>query len=155
MEVIKIGILIGGYMIDIDDYFGGLTEEEYVEQTEKHFKWLKENALNEGKKMEWNVFYHDINHRQIQIWNIFEHGRFRSNVEKHLKECKSKEEFAEKLRSELLYNFWCKSEYEVLISPWVGVNRCEEIKVDIFSQVMLNKNVFVDYCWSFKEVSEE
>ena len=29
-------------MIDFDDYFGGLTEEEYVKQTEEHFKFLKE-----------------------------------------------------------------------------------------------------------------
>lgn len=28
-------------MIDYDDYFGGLTEEEYVRQTERHFKWLE------------------------------------------------------------------------------------------------------------------
>ena len=30
-------------MIDYDDYFGGLTEEEYVRQTEEHFKWLENN----------------------------------------------------------------------------------------------------------------
>lgn len=142
-------------MIDVDNYFSTVTEEEYVKQTEEHFKWLKENALKEDTNMEWNVFYHDINKRQIRTWNIFNHDRFRRDVEKHLKECTSKEEFAEKLRSELFYNFWCKAEYEVLISPWVGGSRCEEIKVDIFSQVMLNKNVFVDYCWSFKEVNEE
>lgn len=27
-------------MISTDDYFGGLTEKEYVEETEKHFEFL-------------------------------------------------------------------------------------------------------------------
>ena len=27
-------------MIDYDDYFGGLTREEYEEQTKEHFEWL-------------------------------------------------------------------------------------------------------------------
>ena len=34
-------------MIDYDDYFGGLTEEEYKKETDEHFEWLKNNALND------------------------------------------------------------------------------------------------------------
>ena len=37
-------------MIDYDDYFGGLTEEEYITQTNEHFKWLKENAADDMQK---------------------------------------------------------------------------------------------------------
>ena len=33
-------------MIDNEDYFGGLTKEEYEEQTKEYFEWLKNNALN-------------------------------------------------------------------------------------------------------------
>lgn len=33
-------------MINFEDYFGDLTEEEYVKQTEEHFEWLKNNALS-------------------------------------------------------------------------------------------------------------
>lgn len=32
-------------MINFEDYFGDLTEEEYVRQTEEHFEWLKNNAF--------------------------------------------------------------------------------------------------------------
>lgn len=61
-------------------------------------------------------------------------------------------EFKEKLRKELMYWFWSKCEYEIVISPWVGRNKEEaEVKIDIHDQVMLNFNRFVDYCWSFKE----
>ena len=31
-------------MIDYDDYFGGLTREEYEEQTREHFEWLRKNC---------------------------------------------------------------------------------------------------------------
>lgn len=37
-------------MIDYDDYFGDLTEEEYVRQTEEHFKWLEENTTDDIQK---------------------------------------------------------------------------------------------------------
>lgn len=51
-----------------------------------------------------------------------------------------------------MYWFWSKCEYEIVISPWVGRNKEEaEVKIDIYDQVMLNFNRFVDYCWSFKE----
>lgn len=33
-------------MIDYDDFFGGLTPEEYEEQTREHFEWLKNNACS-------------------------------------------------------------------------------------------------------------
>lgn len=32
-------------MINYEDYFGGLTEEEYVKQTEEHFKQLEKNGV--------------------------------------------------------------------------------------------------------------
>ena len=100
--------------------------------------------------MEWNVFYHDPNKQEIRLLNIFKHGRFNKDVQEHLKRCKDKDEFAENLRKELMYNFWCKSEYEVLISPWCFGRDTEEIKVDIYTQVMNNWNVFLDYVWGNK-----
>lgn len=33
-------------MINFEDYFGGLTSEEYEEETREHLEWLKNNALN-------------------------------------------------------------------------------------------------------------
>ena len=102
--------------------------------------------------MEWNVFYHDHNKQEIRPLNIFNHSRFNKDVQEHLKKCKDKDEFAENLRRELMYNFWCKSEYEVLISPWCfKIREDDEIKVDIYSQVMLNWDRFLEYVWGNKE----
>ena len=101
--------------------------------------------------MEWNVYYHDPNKQEIRPLNIFNHSRFNNDVQEHLKKCKDKGEFAEKLQTELMYNFWCKSEYEILICPWCFRKReDEEIKVDIYSQVMLNWERFLDYVWNSK-----
>ena len=33
-------------MINYEDYFGGLTKEEYKKETNEHFEWLKNNAID-------------------------------------------------------------------------------------------------------------
>ena len=101
--------------------------------------------------MKWNVFYHNMTTRKIVQFNIFDHSRFCRNVQELLKDFDDKEEFAKQLKSELMYNFWCKSEYEVIISPWCFDYDKSNIKVDIYSQVMLNWEIFVDYVWGFKD----
>jgi hypothetical protein len=55
--------------------------------------------------MKWNVYYYDINRKRIWIFNIFDHYSFLNCVKKHLKTCKTKAEFSEKLESELHYYF--------------------------------------------------
>lgn len=104
--------------------------------------------------MVWNVYYHNINEDKIVAFNVLSHASFKHYTEKFLKECHTKEEFAIELHNELQYYFWCRAEYEVVIGPWVG-GRIDGIKVDIYQQVMLNWEIFVDYVWSFKEVVEE
>lgn len=101
--------------------------------------------------MEWNVFYHNVNSQEIIILNIFEHGGFAKDVEKHLKKCTDKEAFVKEVKSSLMYFFWSKSEYEIIISPWCGGRNTKDKKVDIYSQIMLNWDKFVDYVWSFKK----
>ena len=97
--------------------------------------------------MEWNVFYHNVNSQKIETFNIFKHGAFFEYVSNHLNKCKTKEEFAEKLKSELHYYFWSKAEYELIISPWCGGRYTDDIKVDIYTQVMNNWSIFLDYVW--------
>ena len=102
--------------------------------------------------MKWNVFYYDINKKKIDSFNVFDHYSFARYVKKHLKECITKEEFADKLKSELQYFFWAKAEWEVIIAPWVGGNREKDaVKIDVYAQVMNNGEAFVDYVWSNRE----
>ena len=129
--------------------------------------------------MVWNVYREDFNQRDIVKYNIFDHGGFAQDVKKLLKEDITKDKFAEQLRRSLMYWFWSKSEYEVIISSWpVYINKaelnrlnteCEECnnkwghypykinvspdvgeKVSIYDQVMMNWHCFVQMVWNNK-----
>ena len=76
--------------------------------------------------MVWNVYREDFNHRTIVKYNIFDHSGFAQDVKKLLKTDITKDEFAEQLRRSLMHCFWCKSEYEVVISSWpVYIDKAE------------------------------
>ena len=130
--------------------------------------------------MKWNVFEHDFNAKEIKIYNIFDHGRFAEDVKKTLKKTEDKIEFAKEMQRNLFYYFGCKCEWEVVITPFpphidkreldrlnTEYKECEEKyghqpystyvnpdvaeKVDVYSQVMLNFDVFIDYLWTYKK----
>lgn len=121
--------------------------------------------------MIWNVFYHNTNSRNIEIFNIFDHSSFRNSVNK-LKEVKElgigKPEFEEALRRIVMYYFWSKYEYEVVVTsfpPYINKQELERLnseyekhgrldvrldtrsKIDIYTQIRLNWSVFVNYVW--------
>lgn len=100
--------------------------------------------------MVWNVYYYNLNRRKIEKFDIFQHGRFKADVEHNLAECSDKETFSERLDRDLSYYFRSKYEYELFLSSWSHENNGQEMKVDIYKQVKLNWDVFVDYVWSFK-----
>lgn len=102
------------------------------------------------KDLKWYAYYHDWNSDKIRPYNIFNHGSFREDVEKYLKKYKNKEEFAERLKSSLMYYFWSKCEWEVVITPWISRKDTKDIKIDVYDQVMNNWDVFLDYVWNSK-----
>ena len=101
--------------------------------------------------MKWNVFYYNINKKKIEIFNIFEHYSFLLHIKKAIKKYKNKEEFAEQIERELYYYYGHKAEWEVIIAPWVGGDREKDaVKIDVYTQVMNNWDIFIDYCWKFR-----
>lgn len=98
--------------------------------------------------MEWYVYYDDFNTNKIIKWNIFRHYSFNEEAEKLLKKGLSKEEFSEKLKCSLMHYMWSKCEYEVVVKELIGSGY---IKVDIYNQVTMNWDRFVDYVWSFRK----
>jgi hypothetical protein len=40
--------------------------------------------IDDSIKLEWNVFIYDINERQIELFNVFNHGRYRQEIIKLL-----------------------------------------------------------------------
>lgn len=97
--------------------------------------------------LEWNVYHYNINKHKIEPYNIFDHYSFREYVKKAIREHLIKEDFIEQLKLELRYYYWCKAEWEVIITPWCGGDREDAIKIDVYDQVMLNWDKFVEYVW--------
>ena len=99
----------------------------------------------------WNVYRYNMNSRKTEVFNIFNHSSFCEMVKK-LKKCKdiTKAEFAEELRTILMRYYWCKCEWEIAISGLFQVDADHAEKIDIYSQVRLNWNTFVDYVWEIK-----
>ena len=127
------------------------------------------------KHLEWNVFRYDFNARKIETYNVFNHGSFYNDVMKIPR--KNKLEFAEKLRREAQYYFWSKCEMEIVMTSWPPyideseyqrltkernehiekrgdaprvLNVCTTVgsKIDIYEQLMLNWDMFVEYTWN-------
>lgn len=45
---------------------------------------------------------------------------------------------------------WCKCEHEVVVGPWIGDFEKEGVKVDIYEQIRMNWDLFVEYVWDQK-----
>ena len=103
----------------------------------------------------WNVYVENINQRCIEVHNIFDHSRLVADLKKDLKEYKDdKDGFAERLRRELMYYYWSKCEWEVIVTSWPPPSPesdFEDIKIDVYEQVRLNWDVFVDYVWEHRK----
>lgn len=123
------------------------------------------------RKLCWNVFYENPN-VGIETWNVFRHTSFCNEVEAMLAEEVDKEKFEKCLHRSVMYYFWSKSEYEVIVAPWpCHISRVESQiiknnelpqyrqviniegsdKFSIYDQIKLNWDAFVDYCWRNKE----
>lgn len=97
--------------------------------------------------MKWYVYYYNVNHKVIEKYNIFDHGGFRQDIENIFKDEYSREDFNKELETSLLFYFWSKAEWEILLSPWVGGSPDDKMKIDAYDQIMINFDQFSDYVW--------
>lgn len=96
--------------------------------------------------LSWKVWMQNFNAKKIEEYDIFKHTGFVEDCKKYKNDYKDKEHFTEAVRRSLLYYFWCKCEYEVVISAWPPREDVDK-KVDVYRQVMLNWPVFSEYIW--------
>jgi hypothetical protein len=101
-----------------------------------------------NKNLEWYAFYQDFNNTELVFTNVLDI----EVVEDILKRVKSKSDFRkidsydtlkEALRSYLMWRYWCKSEYEVIVSNWTGKDF--EKKIDIWYQLEPNLDRITEY----------
>lgn len=96
----------------------------------------------------WNVYIENINQKKIEIYNIFSYYGLEESFKKIKEECNgNKSEFAEKVDRALVYRFWAKCEWEIILSDWPPSDKFNKEKIDVYDQVRLNWDIFIDYVW--------
>lgn len=135
--------------------------------------------------LEYYVYNEDVNNKEIIKYNIFKNSRFiegLAEVYNQFVEDKDLDKFKEKVKNQLLYSYWGRCEYEVVITSWpphVDVEEIDRIKneidehnskyswrqvrasvnlsvaekISIYDQIMLNFDIFFNYILSnLKEI---
>lgn len=100
--------------------------------------------------MEWWVIVYDPNSRKIESHNCLA-GREETIKELRKKAGEDIETFKSLLKTEMMYYYWSKCEWEIIVSAWPPtIDREEEYKLDVWTQIYMNWDKFVDYCWTCK-----
>ena len=103
---------------------------------------------------EWYVYCENFNGKTIEKFNVFHSYNFLNGCKKAFKKySKDIEKLKEEIRTWAMYSFWSKSEYEVIITAWPPMPEewnFKDIKIDIYDQLMLNWDSFVQYTLDHK-----
>lgn len=96
-------------------------------------------AKREFKPLTWKVKNYLCNSNKILDYDILQYRE--DQIKKLKKKCATKEEFAEAMHREMLWQYWSRAEYEVIIEvdddnriwlkPWVGCRNPDEVKIDV------------------------
>lgn len=91
----------------------------------------------EFKPMSWLVKNFDCNAQKIKDYDVLKYRE--DDIKKLKKKCATKEEFAEALKRNLMYQFWSRAEYELIIkqtddghiwlSPWCGCRNPKDVAI--------------------------
>jgi len=96
----------------------------------------------------WNVFLEDFNRKEIRTFNVFHNCTFIEQLKKEFRRY-AKHKDIEKLKAEIkswaMYCFWSKCEYEIILTSFPEKKDFKEKKVDVYQQLMLNWDSFVEY----------
>ena len=108
----------------------------------------------------WKVYIEDFGQKCIEKYNIFEHNEFWDmcniiwiNAHDHNPDSEvQKAEFEYDIQRELLYYFSEKHEWEINLTTTIEhTTEFENMKTDVYSQVMMNYGVFINYLWTWFE----
>ena len=128
------------------------------------------------KNLTWNVFVEDSNRKEIKTYNVLNAG-IMAEIRKRTKNIKKKVDFEAEVKSILMYYYWSKCEWEIIITSWpthisieelnrlkaelkehvvkyrnVPIGLCPRLdvgeKIDVFKQIEINWDIFIDYLWN-------
>jgi hypothetical protein len=93
----------------------------------------------EVKPFSWLVKNFNINKQAIEDYDVLKYRE--DDIKKFKKKYKTKEEFEKALRVEIMYHFWSRAEYElvikqtedgsILLLPWCGCRDEEKATIDV------------------------
>lgn len=94
-------------------------------------------------KLIFNAIYFDSNGDRLIAVNVLG-DELKEKIHKNInnKKLNSYNDLADTIHMYLTYHYWCRTEYELNMS---GLFKEEQFKVDIYSQVMINFELIVDY----------
>ena len=124
------------------------------------------------------VYVENINKKKIEKYNVLNDGII-DEFKKRIKEqdIVDKKQFSEMVEQVVMYHYWSKSEWEIVLTDWPPHIKLEELsrlnnevekyksnyghepysltvklstseKIDVYDQIMMNWNIFVDYLWN-------
>jgi hypothetical protein len=106
----------------------------------------------EFKPLSWLVKNFDCNKQVIEDYDVLKYRE--DEIKKLNKKCASKEEFAKKLRSELMYHFWSRAQYEliieltekggVILKPWCGCYDNQKATIDVTNDTTFDWKGFAE-----------
>lgn len=85
---------------------------------------------------EFNVIVYDMNRKKFVSYDIMPYLRDSYQNLKKVDRPKTYDEIKKFVDSELMYQFWSRCEYEIIVSDWPpsGVEK----KIDVYSQCKMN-----------------
>ena len=117
----------------------------------------------ELKPLSWNVINYDINSNKIKDYDVLKYKE--NDIKKLKKKCKSIDEFSDSFKRELKWQYWSRSEYElilrltednrIILSPWCGCRNPEEVSIDVTDNTNFDWMGFVEKYMSIKGHNNE
>ena len=101
----------------------------------------------------WKVKYFNCNVQRIEDYDILKSQYSKDFIKKLKKECATKKEFSKAVDREMMYRYWSRSEWELIIKldenkhiwlyPWVGCITPEEACIDVTEDESFNWQGFI------------
>ena len=105
--------------------------------------------------LSWKVKVFDCNAQRIKDYDILK-GHYKDFVKKLKKKCATKEEFSEAMDREMMYMFWSRCEWELILeldennhiwlNPWAGCREPENVRIDVTNNTDFDWRGFLNTC---------
>lgn len=101
--------------------------------------------------MSWICQHFDCNKQVIEDYDVLKYRE--DDIKKMKKKCSTKEEFSDTLRREMMYHYWGKCEWEliiciqnnrVILSPWLGERELGKASIDVTERTDFDWKGFAD-----------